>query len=55
MANTFIPAKDVGRVFLDLAREAMAKNFPKLIRDSEKYNKTLAKVLWYTFRGLYGG
>lgn len=55
MPNTFIPAKDVARVLEDLGHEAMRDNFPDLVRGTKEYDETLAKVLLYTFGGLFYG
>lgn len=53
MENKFIPADEVGKIILDKAHIFMEDKYPDLKKDSKEYNELLAKLITYSFGGLY--
>ena len=50
--NEFIPAKDVGNVFLEDLKREFHIQFPDLIPGTEEYEKTLSDVVNFIFSPL---
>jgi hypothetical protein len=53
--NEFIPAKDVGKVFLEDLKREFHIQFPDLIPGTEEYEKKLCAAANYIFRPLFQG